>query len=153
MPKAGQSIKPCVKLPRDPAGCWEWLGVINASSGAPMKQFCGKAIPATRWIWMQLFGPIPDGLVIAHTCGNKTCINPAHLRCCTQAAANREGAHVTLTPDDVREIRAAKQHRLPSTANLLAERFGVRRSAITEIWRGNTWARAKPNRGPRHKQL
>lgn len=33
-------------------------------------------------------GPIPDGHVVHHECGQKLCVNVAHLRCLTHAAHN-----------------------------------------------------------------
>ncbi len=137
----GLSIKPAIALPKDPAACWVWLGTTN-TDGVAQKTFGGESMPARRWVWRMLFGTIPHGFVISNICGNKACTNPHHLRCCTQAEANRAGPGTSLLPADVREIRAAKATRTHATAGVLASRFGVCESTIREIWRRKSWRTA-----------
>jgi len=146
----GVTIKQLVKLPKDPADCWTWLGTTDGS-GTARKDFCGQQLVARRWQWMQLFGPIPPGLVITTTCGSKSCINPHHLRACTQAEACRGSVQTLLMPDDVTEIRRAKKDKGPNTARVLADRFGVSDTTIRDIWNRNTWAKPRPNFGPRKR--
>lgn len=141
-------MKPLVQLGRQPDDCWRWLGPVDAA-GYGRKTFGGRDVLAHRWIWMQLFGPIPDGLVVSNRCGTIGCLNPHHLQCVTQAEACRNGANATLTPSDVREIRNA-QPRSTVTAEILAERFGVTRSLVFDIWGRRAWAKAKPFHGPRN---
>lgn len=40
---------------------------------------------AHRWIYSLLFGEIPAGHVIHHTCLNSRCVNPVHLKCVDKA--------------------------------------------------------------------
>jgi hypothetical protein len=145
---AGGTLKPLVKLGRNPADCWTWLGPKN-QGGYGKKTFDGGDLLAHRWIWMQLFGPIAEGLVIHHTCNNPGCINPHHLVVTTQAENVREGVGTTLTPGDVTEIKAARKGHGPNTANALANRFGVTPQLIRDIWHGRAWSRPKPFYGPR----
>jgi len=147
----GSTLKALVKLPRDPLACWEWLGTKNAQ-GVAQKQINGECWPARRWMWSQLFGPIPPGLVVTTTCGSASCVNPHHLRCCWQSDANRAGAHVTLLPEDVREIRAAGKQRTPDLAARLAERYGVTPNTIRDVWARRSWRKSRPNHGPRKQK-
>lgn len=149
MPSAGQTIKPMVRLGRKAEDCWEWLGP-KISGGYGKKTFNGRDCLSHRWMWEQLFGPIPRGLVIDHKCGNKGCVNPAHLRAVTQAENCRSGAGTTLLPDDVLEIKRAKVTAGPGTRAALAERYGCSPQLISDIWGGRAWGRARKFSGPKH---
>lgn len=145
MPRHGQTLKPLVKLGRDPEACWEWLGCKRAD-GLALKQIAGRQVTARRWIWEQLFGPIPDGYVIAQACGNPGCINPFHLRRLTQADALREGSSATLTAGDVADIRArfaadTSKKTLTARARPIAADYEVSVATILDIVRGDTWKR------------
>jgi hypothetical protein len=145
MPHAlGTTLKPLVRLGATPSDCWEWLGCVDLD-GHGRKEVGGRSITCARWIWITLFGPVPEGLVITTSCGSKTCGNPHHLRCCAQADANRVAVHVTLLPSDVAEIKRAKRHRTSCTAVLLAERYGITKTTFYEIWKGRTW---RPMKAP-----
>lgn len=117
----GTSLKPAVQLPRDPAACWDYLGA-RTQAGYGKKTVAGRNELAHRWIWLMLFGPIPDSPVVSHTCSNPGCINPYHLRLCSQTQANRAGIGATLTARDVREIRRVKHQRGAAVAQHLATR-------------------------------
>ena len=137
MPSAGQVIKPMVKLGKDPEACWSWLGCKRSRDGLALKQIAGRQVTARRWIWEQLFGPIPDGMVIAQKCGKQDCINPHHLRMTNLADALRAGATATLTDGDVRDIRAKRGTGV--SAKALAKDYEVSPQTIRDIWRGDTW--------------
>lgn len=63
----------------------------------------GKLDGAHRFAYIDAHGPIPDGFVIDHLCGNPPCVNPEHLEAVTQrqnllrgntiAAANAQKTH------------------------------------------------------------
>ena len=73
------------KYKRTESGCWEWIAGCFADGYAGYS-FEGKMVRAHRYSYECLVGPIPDGLVIHHSCRNIKCVNPDHL----EAVTNRE---------------------------------------------------------------
>lgn len=137
--------------------CWPWVakskidgyGVIGKGGRS-----AGKIL-AHRAVWESVNGPIPKGdgyhgTVVLHSCDNRLCCNPAHLRLGTQAdnvrdmdakgrrvAVLRHGTehHMTkITEDDVRAIRASSEPR-----KVLAERYGMTEAGIKTIRARRTW--------------
>ena len=147
MPKAGQTIKPLVKLGKRADDCWQWLGP-KTPDGHGKKTFHGQELMARRWLWAQLFGPIPKGLVVYGTCGTAECCNPHHLALGFMADARRNACDTKLLPADVAEIRAAKATATYHTAAHLAERHGVSPQTIHDIWRGTTWGKRRRHTPP-----
>lgn len=141
MSQARFPTRKLVSLPRDPSGCWEWIG-NKTPNGYGKKQFAGHTHSAHRWIWQLLQGPIPDGMVIDHVCQNRACVNPQHLRVVTQAENVRAGLTTTLTLGDAEEIRAMWRDGWQSPC--LAERFGVTAATIKDIVRGKSWNKPQP---------
>lgn len=64
--------------------CWEWIGKTNAQ-GYGVLWVAGKEARANRVSWEIHRGPIPDGMVVCHTCDRPSCVRPDHLFLGTQA--------------------------------------------------------------------
>lgn len=104
---------------------------------------------AHRAAWVEVHGPIPEGMSVLHRCDNPPCINVDHLFLGTQSDnvkdMNAKGRHgytgqrgernpnVKLTDEQVREIRASTEG-----STILAERYGVHYRHIWLIRRGLT---------------
>lgn len=133
---------------RGPSDCWLW------KPGASMKSGHGRYLPlgkrskvmAHRFAFEERSGKIPDGLLVRHSCDVPLCCNPEHLSVGTSADNSRDmverGRHkatfgmAKLKIDDVRDIRRLAK-RMPGT--VLADRYGVSKSTISEIVSGRTW--------------
>lgn len=72
-------------------GCMLWTKSLQ-SNGYGQKRAFGKQMPDHRASWFAFNGDkkIPDGLEVAHCCGNKSCVNPDHLKLLTHTQNMRE---------------------------------------------------------------
>jgi hypothetical protein len=133
--------------------CWEWIGA-KTSSGYGHLSVDGATIKAHRYAWEREHGPIPDGLLVCHTCDNRLCVRLSHLflgsahdntgdmraKGRDSFSTNKGELHgrAKLTDDQVREIRAraaaGESHRS------LARHFDVHHSQIGNIVRRERWA-------------
>ncbi|SRR6266436_5199298 len=119
-------------------GCCEWTGLKDKDGYG---RFYAKwKISSHRFSWELFYGPIPDGLLVLHTCDNTSCIKPTHLFLGThkdnmadcvskgrKPEGNRHGM-CKLSDEEVREIRRSSENGV-----VLGARYGVCRSTISYI--------------------
>lgn len=67
----------CVPVPF--TGCWMWLLSIGTHGYGQAYTTDKRVTTAHRVSFMAFKGPIPDGLLVQHSCDNKWCVNPDHL--------------------------------------------------------------------------
>ena len=59
--------------------CWPWTANRNSRGYGDRFRVGDKQYRAHRFAYELTHGPIPDGLLVCHSCDNPPCCNPAHL--------------------------------------------------------------------------
>lgn len=108
----------------------------------------GRRVSAHRYVCETAHGQAPpEKSQVAHSCGNRRCVNPAHLRWASQSeneadkiahgrsARGSANGCAKLTAQDVAEIRSSKM-----SGAALARKFNVRDGQISRIRKGQRWA-------------
>ena len=126
------------------------------SKGYPLSWFDGKKTRLNRFVYQQMFGEIPEGLVIRHKCDVRECINPEHLETGTQreniwdaytrnrmqGCVGERNNNAKLTVEKVKEIKIALINKSDTNYGL-ARKYGVSDMAIRKIKKGETWTHVK----------
>lgn len=76
--RASPEVRLMAKTRPTGSGCLEWTGFRNRL-GYGRIAFHGKACAAHRVAYELFAGPVPVGLELDHLCGNRACVNVAHL--------------------------------------------------------------------------
>lgn len=104
---------------------------------------------AHRAVWMELRGPIPDGLDILHQCGRPACVNPAHVRVGTHRenileaidarggkfwdqALRGQNNHMSKFSDDIVDV-IRRRHANGESQREIAVEYGVTQPCISMI--------------------
>jgi hypothetical protein len=109
-----------------------------------------RQVYAHQFAYERAYGPIPDGMMIRHSCDTPLCCNPGHLSLGTQqdnmndaslrgrTLRGERGTSAKLSERDVIQIR---EMLLCGTKQKdIANRFGVSPSTISLISSGKNWA-------------
>jgi HNH endonuclease len=130
---------------RSPSDCWEWRGGLKGI-GYGVFGLEGKSYAAHRLAWMEVHGPIAEGLFVCHSCDNPKCCNPEHLFLGTprdnvvDAMAKKRHSHgekhghAKITEATVRLIRACTLSNLRT-----ALQFGVSTALVSMIRSRAIW--------------
>lgn len=131
-------------------GCVEWP-FSKTESGYGFFTNDGVRYRVNRFVCRRVYGePSSEDLDAAHSCGNRLCVNPSHLRWATRKenCADRlihgtenvgeKNGQAKLTEEDVREIRALLESGMKR--KLIADRFHISLSHLDAIRARTKWA-------------
>ena len=133
--------------------CWQWHGCMQGA--LPTMKHGSKVANVRRLVLIERGTPM-TGFIATYTCGNPACVNPEHTARSTRAQMNRRimadmnsatntlrvkriaeikrRTGAKLSQADVDQIRAADEKQQD-----LASRYGVTKSLIGKIRRGEVW--------------
>lgn len=111
--------------------CWIWTGPMH-----PDGYGSHGGRQAHRWAFLQV-REATAGLVLDHLCGQRECVNVAHLEEVTQGENVRRGRGAKLDMDKAREIRGSSASSIE-----LAAVYGVHPRTIDWVRSGRTWREA-----------
>lgn len=142
-------------------GCWVWQRSHHMQKGYGNFRWKKRTHSAHRESYRAHNGPIPDGMVVMHSCDNPACCNPAHLLLGTQAdnlkdmrdkgrQARGEASRSVLTNADVMAIRQSRLPHRDLAASLGCDEETVRLARTGQTWPHLPGAWVKKNNRWRH---
>ena len=132
-------------------GCHECISHRKGRGGYPQIMANGKQNPVHRFVFEDAYGPIPEGMMVLHSCDNRACMNQEHLflglamdNSSDMVAKGRSprvigetNGQAKLTAEDVQFIRRNSDK---YTQRALAARFKVAQARIWSVIHRRTWS-------------
>lgn len=130
--------------------CWFWTGTLT-HRGYGQFGVGSKTFMAHRVSYVLFCGEIPEGKFVLHSCDNKNCCNPSHLRLGlhednVQDALDRKRYkpmigedHVSSTLSALEVLEIMERLRKGEAAADIARMYNVGDSTIRSIYYGRTW--------------
>lgn len=129
---------------RDRVSCVLFKGA-KVNGYASMK-IDGKPELLHRLSYIEYHGPIPEGKIVAHTCGNRHCWEPNHLtlktRGDTAPKAPAPASNAKLTERDATTIRMMLASKL-YTHKEIADKYRISTKQVQNIKNGKAWGNAQ----------
>uniref|UniRef100_A0A6M3J2R7 Putative homing endonuclease n=1 Tax=viral metagenome TaxID=1070528 RepID=A0A6M3J2R7_9ZZZZ len=133
--------------------CWNWNRSVTRHGYGSIRfnsaPHCNHSLGVHTVAYRMCVGPVPDGIMVLHDCGNRRCCNPRHLYLGTaQDNANdreRDGRtthgleqhNARLTESQVVEIR--RRMKAGEPAKYLAVEYGITQPSVRCAGLGLTW--------------
>jgi hypothetical protein len=143
--------------------CWHWTGAVNYQ-GYPVvfDSERKRNVRARTAIFGRLHGGISHRRFVTMTCGERACLNPAHMRIESRSQymrrsvkhksadvvarmreSRRRSATAKLTLADAIEIRRLRNDS-DLTLQAIGDRYAVSRALVSQIIRNQVWREASP---------
>lgn len=128
--------------------CWEWIGQLNHAGYGMFRK--GNKLARAHRISFSMSNQLSDSDIILHSCNNRKCVNPKHLRIGSQkenfhdsilagtAPICENNGQSKLTKEEVSKI---KEMYIPRKFGCvkISRFFNISRRQVSRILSGEAW--------------